>query len=165
MVVGDTAKSYTRNTENTDDMWNYGVETWCNLEGQYVFIVADLNNLSSEGSYEQTICSLGIMGVQYVHSTKEPPKTLEVLSEGMHTLQIENISAAQTIGNTLDIVVKQQDDSELSWVTLRQGDPTEVQLSFDGLSPGDYLLNLQSFDNNSVQKSILKTDTITIKVH
>ena len=28
------------------DIWNYGRETWCNLEGQYMHIVADLTHLA-----------------------------------------------------------------------------------------------------------------------
>ena len=27
-------------------MWNYGAEIWCNLEGRYTTIVADLTELS-----------------------------------------------------------------------------------------------------------------------
>ena len=45
-------------------MWNYGAEIWCNLEGQYTTIVADLTDLS--GAYEMSICNLGVMGTQYV---------------------------------------------------------------------------------------------------
>ena len=32
-------------------MWNYGFEAWCNLEGRYVTIVADISNLSG-AAYE-----------------------------------------------------------------------------------------------------------------
>ena len=28
------------------EFWNYGIEIWCNLEGQYVTMVADLADLS-----------------------------------------------------------------------------------------------------------------------
>ena len=60
MVVNDLAKSYTSGTysgwSRSGDMWNYGFEAWCNLEGQYVTIVADLANLKSLPSYEMTIC-------------------------------------------------------------------------------------------------------------
>ena len=31
---------------NADIMWNFGTEAWCNMEGQYVTIVADLSGLS-----------------------------------------------------------------------------------------------------------------------
>ena len=65
MDVGDSAKSY------TSGFWNYGVEAWCNLEGQYFTIVADLSSLSGD-TYEMTICSLGIFGVEYVRTTAAP---------------------------------------------------------------------------------------------
>jgi len=46
-------------------VWPYGKEHFCNLEGRYLHIVGDLNHLSG-GSYEQTICTLGVFGTQYV---------------------------------------------------------------------------------------------------
>ena len=52
-------------------MWNFGVEVWCNVEGQFVTIVADFTEKSGE-SYELSICSLGIMGAEYVRVTPAP---------------------------------------------------------------------------------------------
>ena len=40
------------------------MEIWCNLEGQYTTIVADLTDFS--GAYEMSICNLGVMGTEYV---------------------------------------------------------------------------------------------------
>ena len=34
-----------------NDVWNYGKEVWCNLEGRYMHIVADLSHLAGS-SYE-----------------------------------------------------------------------------------------------------------------
>ena len=73
MVVGDYEKSYTFGAYNSQEasyLWNYGVEAWCNLEGRYVTIVADLTDLIAP--YEMTICSLGIMGAEYVRLTPMP---------------------------------------------------------------------------------------------
>ena len=98
-------------------MWNYGVEAWCNLEGQYVTIVADVAHLST-ASYEMTICSLGIMGVEYVRATPLLT-TVEVNQDSEPVvLTIENIYAAQTIGNTLSIQIRQKPGSELSEVKI-----------------------------------------------
>ena len=56
-------------------VWTYGVEAWCNLEGQYLHIVADLSHLT--GSYTMSLCSLGIMGASYIRD--EPlPATLHL---------------------------------------------------------------------------------------
>ena len=46
-------------------MWRYGKEAWCNMEGRYVHIVADMRH--EQGTYIFTICALGFMGTQYVH--------------------------------------------------------------------------------------------------
>ena len=43
-MVVNQSNSYSEVSENgvKIDMWNYGVELWCNLPGQYIKIVADL---------------------------------------------------------------------------------------------------------------------------
>lgn len=57
-------------------VWNYGHESWCNLEGRYMHIVADLKHL--EGlSYNMELCSVGIMGTQYVRD-EIIPDTIEI---------------------------------------------------------------------------------------
>ena len=120
MVVGDIAKSYSTGEHSAwttiGDMWNYGVEAWCNMEGQYVTIVADLANLSGK-PYLMTICSLGIMGVEYVRQTPIPT-TVDIVEQSEKTLLIENISPAQKIGNLLDIQIRQKAGSEQNWVSI-----------------------------------------------
>ena len=47
MVVGDTNWYTTGSTgNNSGNEWNYGLEVWCNLEGQYVTIVSDMSQYS-----------------------------------------------------------------------------------------------------------------------
>ena len=50
MIVNDFSNSYTFGEYISwgvsGMMWNYGKEVWCNLEGQYAALVADLNHLS-----------------------------------------------------------------------------------------------------------------------
>ena len=43
------------------DIWNYGKEVWCNLEGRYMHIVSDLSHLAGQG-YSMELCTVGIMG-------------------------------------------------------------------------------------------------------
>ena len=61
---------------NGGKAWTYGKEVWCNLEGRYMHIVADLSHLLSSPysftSYTMSLCQLGIMGTEYVH-TEAPP--------------------------------------------------------------------------------------------
>ena len=48
-------------------MWPYGKENWCNLEGSYLHIVADLNHLmDAYGQIDVSICTLGVFGTKYV---------------------------------------------------------------------------------------------------
>ena len=80
MRTDDSANyhSYTRKGSIYNDAWNYGKEVWCNLEGRYMHIVADLSHLAGQ-SYEMQLCSVGIMGTQYVRD-KTLPETLEIQS-------------------------------------------------------------------------------------
>ena len=99
MRTDDSANyhSYTRKGSIYNDAWNYGKEVWCNLEGRYMHIVADLSHLAGQ-SYEMQLCSVGIMGTKYIRD-QTLPETLEIQSEGITTLTIANIYSAISIGN------------------------------------------------------------------
>ena len=98
------------------NLWSYGHEAWCNLEGRYTHIVADLSHLAGQG-YSMELCSVGIMGTQYVRD--EPlPETLEIASEGLTTLTIPNIYSSMPIGNQLNINMRQASGVELSFISL-----------------------------------------------
>ena len=45
--------------------WVYGAETWCNLEGRYTHIIADVAHQSGD-IFTQAICSLAILGSRYI---------------------------------------------------------------------------------------------------
>ena len=93
------------------------------------------------------------------------PITLELANQEVKSLPIENIFAKQNIGNWLDINVRQKAGLELSWVSITQGNPnTQVTLTPTNLAPGKYELVLESFDNNSSVKSVLKRDTIVLTI-
>ena len=63
MRTDDSANyhSYMYDGNTYSDVWNYGKEVWCNLEGRYMHIVADLSHLAGS-SYSMELCSVGIMG-------------------------------------------------------------------------------------------------------
>lgn len=48
MQTDDSANyhSWTFSGTQYDGIWNYGKEVWCNLEGRYIHIVADLSHLA-----------------------------------------------------------------------------------------------------------------------
>ena len=39
---------------NDGKAWAYGKEVWCNLEGRYMHVIADLSHLT--GSYTMSLC-------------------------------------------------------------------------------------------------------------
>lgn len=59
----DDPRSYST-SDSGEQLWRYGFEAWCNLEGQYLHIVANLTDLAGQ-DYEMSICSIGIMGTEY----------------------------------------------------------------------------------------------------
>ena len=117
-----------------NNVWNYGKEIWCNLEGRYMHIVADLSHLAGQ-HYSMELCSIGIMGTQYIRD-ETLPETIEIDSEGLMTLTIPNIYSAMSIGNQLDIKLRQASGFELSFVSLKeQIGSTLVQIDVDEATP------------------------------
>ena len=89
---------------NGGTAWTYGIEKWCNLEGRYMYIIADFSHLLqspySYSTYTMSLCNLGIMGTKYEHN--EPPPTEITLEKGStKTFDISHITSTLTIGNTL----------------------------------------------------------------
>ena len=68
--------SWNQTSVTYNDIWNYGKEVWCNLEGRYMHIVADLQHLAGQ-NYSMELCSIGIMGTQYIRD-QTLPETLEI---------------------------------------------------------------------------------------
>ena len=60
--------------------------------------------------------------------------------------------------------MRQKAGSELPWASIIQDNPTKVQLTPMDLYPGKYELVLESIDDNSSVKSVLKTDKIVLNV-
>ena len=81
-------------------------------------IVADLSLLAGQ-SYSMELCSVGIMGTKYTRD-QTLPETLEIQSDGLTTLTITNIYSAMSIGNQLDINLRQASGNELGFVTLTE---------------------------------------------
>ena len=64
------------NTENKKP-WNYGVESWCNLEGRFLHLIFDLNHYAGE-FFNQALCNLGVFGTRFLRSI-ELPSHVEVI--------------------------------------------------------------------------------------
>ena len=97
--------SYTSSGVTHNDVWKHGKEVWCNLEGRYMHIIADLNHLAGD-AYVMELCSVGIMGTQYVRD-QTLPETLDIQKDGPTSLTISHIYSKIAIGNLLNINVRQ----------------------------------------------------------
>ena len=66
-------------TYTNDSRFNHGFELWCNKQGRYTTIKADLSQLLHGGGVkEASVCNVGIMGTKYTRSTL-PPRTASVV--------------------------------------------------------------------------------------
>ena len=84
--------------------WNEGKEVWCNLEGQYMAIVANFSEVAGTG-YETGICSLGVMGTKYV---RDSPLTrgFSIRPGDFELIIVNPIRSLHYIGNELDIKIR-----------------------------------------------------------
>ena len=92
------------------------------------------------------------------------PSIVEIVFGDSKVLEIENIGSSSPCVS-LNIQVRQKTGSELTWVSLQQGSPSEVLIATPAdLVPGDYTLVLESYDQNSPGKLTIYEDTITFTV-
>ena len=156
----------TGTTQTNAQVWNYGKEIWCNMEGRYMSIVADLTSLSSESSYEMSLCSVGILGTKYSRATTLPTPVIQS-SDTYEVFTIDAITADPAIGNTLDIAIRLA--TSHSWLTIIT-DASVHYLVVDAKSApvGTHTVELESYDKNSSKgvgnESTLKKDSLTITV-
>ena len=160
----DDPDSWSYDAYSGATVWNYGKEIPCNLEGQYVHLVAYLSHLI--GSYEMGVCSFGIIGTKYVRAASLIPTSVEVTQGDTLSVFIPHIYSDFAIGTEMAIDLRQADGTELSFVTLiNQSGTTEVFIDAIGVVTGDdYELVLQSFNALTTVQSSLKTDIIEVTV-
>ena len=109
-------------------------------------IQADITKLKDSGS-DFTLCSLGIMGTEYVRNVSLP-KYIEVLLNESITLDVENIIAQPAIGNELDIHLRiASEDNPIASISVFQGSPSQLLINAHFI--GSFRLVLESYDNNS----------------
>ena len=86
------------------------------------------------------------MGTEYVR-TEAPPTEIELKQGSTMTLNIQHIRSALTIGNTLQINMRQRSGTELNFISLTNNfSSTDLIIDGNSLTPGDYELFLESFD-------------------
>jgi len=90
--------------------------------------------------------------VQQYTRSKSVPSIVGIVSGDSKVLMIENIGSSSPCVS-LNIQVRQKTGSELTWVSLQQGSPSEALIATPpDLVPGDYTLVLESYDENSPGK-------------
>ena len=100
------------------------------------------------------------MFTEYVRDTAVPSWTT-VTQGDTSILSVENIYSKHTIGNTLNIHLREKEGVELGWVRFEQGSPTKVIITPPvNTAPGVYQIMLQSFDNAGVVKTTLREEDV-----
>ena len=157
-----TYQSWIADSPGSGYQWNHGKEVWCNKQGQYVHIVADLSSYGND--YTLSICALGIMGTRYIRDS-QVPLALEVKAGATYSFEVEKLRSEFRIGNVIDVNLRQDSSHKLDWVSIKQRDPSLIILSpTKDIRAGKYTLALESFDSNSLVQSTLRTDKIYITV-
>ena len=143
--------------------WPFGVEVFANLEGRYFDIVADYNN---DDYFESVrICSLGLFATVY-------DRDLDIVSAVTVTrgtskiIQVSHIKSQLSIGNVLNINLRQKQGDQLEFVSLiNTSEYAEVLIDATDLRVGFFVTAvLESIDLDSSERTVLKTDTISIMV-
>ena len=91
------------------------------------------------------------MGTEYVHSIS-PPTEITITKGSTTTIDIPHVTSALTIGNTLQINMRQRFETDLNFVSFKNRiSLTEVIIDSNDVTDGDYELILESYDeSNSV---------------
>ena len=142
------------------------------MEGQYTTIVADLSGLT--GSYEMSLCNIGIMGTKYVRtigSYQAPDSLVYISTESAPSTKISHIVAdsSYSISNTLEITLRQKVGSELPFVSFSTRSSGYqsfiVDPALNNIGEGPHKLYLESYDAKSGGiDSTLRTDEIEITI-
>ena len=139
--------------------WGYGAEVWCNKRGRYVHLIADLSHLS--GTYKMSLCSVGIMGASYIRDEPLPTAIELYLGSLPYIINVPYIYDEYTAGEIPLNINLRQSSGPLNFVTLSEDyDKSVIEIDSLGVTPGDYELQIESFDSESILQTTLLTETI-----
>ena len=113
-----TAKSsFYYDARTGSQVWKYGVEEWCNMEGRYVFIVADLSHVVTP--YTMSVCTIAIFGSGY--RREEPlPVSLELGQDDNMTLTVPHIETEYDTGLVHEINLRQAEGQTLDFISIEE---------------------------------------------
>lgn len=90
------------------------------MPGRYTTVVADYEPIIDDYSdISASMCVFSVLGTRYIRNTPAPD-IVTVEQNEVKSVLIERIYSELPIGNTLDIKLRFQDGSELSFVTLNE---------------------------------------------
>ena len=145
MTLDAWSDGWYKDRRTSTDVWTFGIEKWCNMEGQYVHIVADLSHLVTT-TYEMSLCSVGIMGTSFERSEPVPNHT-ELTQGESNEIPVPHIFDEYRISTGLRINLRQTASAALPFVTIsEEAERSIVRIDSIGLEIGDYALHLESFD-------------------
>lgn len=173
IYIGEDDTTYTNNAmcagspfyPTITSPWPFGFEIFCNLQGQYAFIV--MENIDTSVFRRFSICSLAVYGSNYSRTTA-PVSQVIMLYGNSRSFDVEKVVSEEDIGNVLNINLRKPlDGVPLSVSFVEQATLTTVTVN-SAVMPtpnGSYILTLQSFDTNSNGvESTLNTVTVSVIV-
>ena len=149
-------------------MWKFGKEVFCSHTGRYFHLISDKSAWSHKGGYEQTICSLGIMGysIARIDTSLDPPVSVTLNYGGAITFTVGYVQLEQQIGDTVDFKVRQKAGEIVPFpFTITEnsidGFDVEIQLAKPN---GTYDLILETYDDMTTAKVALMTEIVEVTI-
>lgn len=118
-----------------------------------------------DDDFEITLCHVAVMGSEYIR-VGSLPDSIFMYTGDTQTLTLDAITSKYTIGNTLDIRLRQKAGEERSFVSITQGDPHTIEVApqTSDTFEGDIYFESIDANSNAETPSVLKYDTVSLTV-
>ena len=164
----DSFVDVTKYGDNNNKQFRFGKEVWCNLEGRYMSIVADFTGVGNtwDTDYDIDLCHVAVMGTEYIRTGSLSSSVAMYSDEASITWTLNAITSKYTIGNTLNIELRQKAGYDASFVTITQGNPHTIVVAPTVTDTFHGYLYFEStdIDSNAATAAVLKTDLVQFTV-
>ena len=116
---------------NGNYYWPHGLEVFPNLEGRYLHIVSDYSSFTND-DLKHILCSLIVTGTRYVRNEPIESYILTMTQYESLTLSISHVVSQLTIGNQIEVDVRQKVGEELPFVSISRQE-TRAEVTIDVL--------------------------------
>jgi len=126
-------------------------------------IVANYTDVFSwEEGFDISLCHVAVMGTEYIRSGSLPTKLIMYTDDTPITWTLAAITSKYTIGNTLDIQLRQRAGTVKYFVAITQGDPHTIVIAPQPTDSFIGYLYFESTDANSNADTpvVLKKDYV-----